>query len=166
MPALPLITPLFLFCFYAYKNNQYIQKIMVFFSIFLDVPNVSIHSLKGFSTNLKAENTVNMISMFSLLPAVANVVSYTQSIPKLFPNYSHIIPKLFPNYSKVIPKLFTNYTQNCFKSIHKVQLSPAVMLPPITLFSQLLYFELCPKKFKLRYFSIFPPSYNIFSSKT
>ena len=77
----------------------------VFFSIFLDVPNVSVHSLKGFSTNLKAENTVNMISMFSLLPAVANVVSYTQSIPNLFPNYSQVILKSFPKYSH-IPKIF------------------------------------------------------------
>ena len=40
------------------------------------------------------------------------------------------------------------------------------MLPPVTLFLQLPYFELGPKKLELSYFShsyaIFPPSYAIF----
>ena len=47
-----------------------------------------------------------------------------------------------------------------------VQQSPAVTLPPVTLFLQLCYFELGPKKFELSYFphsyAIFPPSYAIF----
>ena len=123
---------------------------MVFFSIFLDVPNVSIHSLKGFSTNLKAENTVNMISMFSLLPAVANVVSYTQSIPKLFPNYSQIIPKLFPNYSQIIPILFPNYSQIIPKLFpSSSQIIPKIVskaftkynCPPQLCYPQLRYFR-------------------------
>ena len=42
-----------------------------------------------------------------------------------------------------------------------VQYSPAVTLPPVTLFSQLRYFELGPKKFELSYF--LTPSYAICS---
>jgi hypothetical protein len=43
------------------------------------------------------------------------------------------------------------------KAVTEVQYSPAVTLPPVTLFSQLRYFELGPKKFELSYFSSFPP---------
>jgi hypothetical protein len=42
-----------------------------------------------------------------------------------------------------------------------VQYSPAVTLPPVTLFSQQRYFELGPKKFELSYF--LTPSYTICS---
>ena len=43
--------------------------------IFPDALSASVHSLMGFSMNSKAENTVNMISMYFLLHAAQNAVS-------------------------------------------------------------------------------------------
>ena len=59
-------------------------------------------------------------------------------------------------------KFFSFYRLNTCFSDFKVQYSPAVTLPPVTLFSQQRYFELGPKKFELSYFSSFPPQLRYF----
>ena len=70
-------------------------------------------------------------------------------------------PQIYYNASRMYKKdaPISLNKKICKKLI--VQQSPAVTLPPVTLYSQLRYFELGPKKFELSYF--LTPSYAICS---